>query len=65
MSRSDLVDLELLLLHETEKAWLVSDDDTGEGVWIAKSMCERGEQLNASTYVFTMTESVATSKGLT
>ncbi|KHQ51124.1 hypothetical protein [Mameliella alba] len=35
-----LVDLELFVAHETDKAFLVKEDEGGDGVWIPKSQCE-------------------------
>ena len=36
---SDLVDVEVILKHETESAWLVDDGDE-DPVWIPKSQAE-------------------------
>lgn len=55
--KSDLIDLDARLVHETEKAWLI---DTGDkkSVWIAKSMAEfDGKTL-------TLRQSLAEEKGL-
>lgn len=39
--KSDLVDLEVQVHRETEKAWLVSDDgDRDSAIWVPKSMAE-------------------------
>tara|TARA_R110002167_G_scaffold42512_3_gene129106 strand:- start:2474 stop:2647 length:174 start_codon:yes stop_codon:yes gene_type:complete len=55
--KSELIDMEAILKHETESAWLL---DTGDEkpVWIPKSMAEfDGETL-------TLPEWIATEKGL-
>lgn len=71
MAKSDLVDIELCLHHETEKAYLVSDDgERSNAVWVPKSQCERGPMLavpkkgRKSIYEFTMSEQTAIDKGL-
>jgi hypothetical protein len=39
--RSNLHDLECIVHHETEKAWLVSTDGVRDNaVWLPKSACE-------------------------
>lgn len=38
MPKSELIDLTVEKLHETSKAWLVTDGDKKE--WFAKSLCE-------------------------
>lgn len=41
----DLIDMRLLLFHETEKAWLVGETaDKSKAVWIPKSQCEVEEE---------------------
>lgn len=53
----DLVDVSVILKHETDKAWLFSDGT--KDVWIPKSQCEfDGRQT------VTMPEWLATDKGL-
>lgn len=55
--KSNLIDIEARLVHETEKAWLL---DTGEDkpTWVAKSVAEfDGETL-------TIPEPIAQEKGL-
>lgn len=39
MSRNELIDIDVTLKHETERAWLV-EDDAGTEAWIAKSLGE-------------------------
>lgn len=53
----DLVDLELTLIHETEKAFLLSDGK--KKVWVPKSVVENNEDGT-----FTMPQSWAEEKGL-
>lgn len=65
--RSDLVDIEVTLHHETEKAWLVSSDvSTPEKVWVPKSLSEISDRKEAPSKAATLTlgESLAVSKGL-
>lgn len=64
MGRSDLIDLTLQVHHETEKAFLVSDDgDRKRAQWLAKSQCERGEPKGSGVFEFSMPEWLATEKG--
>lgn len=61
--KSDLVDLELQLHHETEKAILVSDDgDREKAVWLAKSLIEI-EPKRRGVVLVTMPEWMARDKG--
>ncbi len=63
-SRSDLVDLALVLHHETEKAILVSDDGNREAAkWLPKSQVEI-EPQPGGTVIVTLPERVAIEKGL-
>lgn len=69
MSRGkrELVDLTLHLHHETEKAWLVSNDgERDTAIWIPKSQVELGDRVNLRSQVFefTMPEFLAYEKGL-
>lgn len=57
--KSDIVDLEARLVHETDKAYLF-DFGGDDNVWIPKSMCEWDD---ASQEV-SMKESYAIEKGL-
>ena len=36
-SRSNLITVELIIVHETAKAILVKDDEKSEGIWLPKS----------------------------
>lgn len=57
--RSDLVDVDGKLIHETEKAYLI---DVGQLFrhWVPKSVCEYDEDAGT----FTMPEAIAKEKGL-
>lgn len=62
--KSDLVDVECLVLRETEKAYGVANNlgkgKTSEVVWIPKSQCQR----NVDDGTITMPEWLAMDKGL-
>lgn len=60
MMKSNLVDVDVVLVHETEKAFLVHTGDETKKVWLPKSMCE----YNADEKTVTMEESFAIEKGL-
>ena len=60
MSRSSLIDLTVILVHETEKAWLL--DDGSKKCWIAKSQGEL--EARGPTWVLTLPEWLAQEKGL-
>ena len=61
----EVIDVTLRMHHETEKAFLVSDDgDKDKAVWIPKSQCERGDAKGAGIYEFTLPEWLALDKGL-
>jgi len=63
VSRSSLIDVAVQLHHETEKAWLVSDDgDKKNAVWIAKSQAEL--EPKGKVHILTLPEWIATEKGL-
>lgn len=40
MSRSNLVDVEVIIVHQTDKAVLVKSDEEADGVWLPLSQCE-------------------------
>lgn len=73
MARADFVDLTLMVHHETDAAWLVSDDGIEKNArWVPKSQVElerlakAGEQLGTgSRYeaIVTMPEWLAMDKG--
>ena len=66
--RSDLLDLEVVLLHETEAAIKVTSLDTGaEDVWLPKSRVEFTNQKHyhgARMIDLTIPRSLAEEKGL-
>ena len=63
MSKSDLIDVAVQLHHETEKAWLVSDDgDKAKAVWIPKSQAEI--EPKGSAHILTLPEWLANDKRL-
>ena len=61
--RSDLIDLELELKHETDKAILVNDG--AKDIWLAKSLVEYERAPNSKKmYIVTLPEWLALEKGL-
>lgn len=63
MSRSDLVDIEVVLKHETDKAWLVNEGDFD--AWIPKSRGELEKNPAPSrTWTLTIPQGLAEEKGL-
>lgn len=63
-AKSDLIDVELHLHHQTEKAILVSADGVREGaVWLAKSLIEI-EVLYEGYILVTLSERLAIERGL-
>ena len=56
--KSDLIDIPMDYVHDTEKAWLLSDGD--KEYWIPKSRCEYDQQ----TRTLTLPEPLAKEKGL-
>lgn len=58
---SDLVDLDLDLIHQTDRAFLVSDGNAK--VWLPKSAVEY-EEKKPGHGTFTMPEKLAADKGL-
>lgn len=67
LMKSDLVDLEVALHHQTDKAYLVSTTgDRKDAVWLPKSACELEDQgsRNPGIYTLTLPQSLATEKGL-
>jgi hypothetical protein len=59
--KSDLTDVTVQLVHETEAAILVSDGDNQ--VWLPKSQCEY-RTTSPGIIEVTLTERLATEKGL-
>lgn len=63
--KSDLVDLTLIRVHETDKAVLVSEtEDSDKEVWLPKSQIEIEKTKKYNVIVVTMPEHLAHSKGL-
>ena len=60
--KSDLVDIDVEIHFETEKAWKVSVPGQSP-VWVPKSQCEM-EQTTQTVGVLTMPERWAVDKGL-
>ncbi len=64
MSR-ELIDVACQQHHETDGAFLVSDNgERDTAVWLPKSQVERGDAQGGGVYVFTMPEWLAVDKGL-
>jgi hypothetical protein len=70
MTRSNLIEIEVTLHHETkpdnpdEGAVLVSlDGDRKRAVWVPKSRCQR-EHKRGDVFVLTLSELLAQEKGL-
>lgn len=67
--KSDLIDVMMILIRETEKAVLVAEDEEHDAVWLPKSLIEveRKRQLEHSKrwlVEVTMPEHLAVEKGL-
>lgn len=62
VQKSDLVDITVQIFHETEKAYLVSDDGKRK-IWLPKSWCQVEDNGNR-TYTLTIKEDKAKEKGL-
>lgn len=66
MSRSDLVDLEVYLRRETDRAYGIADPDKpGNIIWLPKSQCEiEGGDPPSKLATLTCPEWLAIEKGL-
>jgi hypothetical protein len=64
--KSDLIDLVMILVHETDKAVLVCLDEDGKrGVWLPKSAIELSDDRTKTRQVtVTLSEALAQEKGL-
>jgi hypothetical protein len=61
--RSDLVDISVVLVHQTDKAVLV--DHGGEAnVWLPRSVIEIEKDAGGKTWTVTLPERLAQEKGL-
>ena len=59
-----LIDIDVYVLHETEKAWRVTLDDPKEGVWVPKSQAEIEPSDDGTAAILTLPEWLAIEKGL-
>lgn len=65
MTRSSLIDLDVILLHETDAAVRVSLTEESEPVWLPKSQIEIYADLVPYTVLpITLPEPLAVEKGL-
>ena len=62
--RSDVIDITIQRLHETDKAVLVTDSIPEKGVWLAKSMIEIEPSATGGLFTVTLPEWLALEKGL-
>jgi hypothetical protein len=62
--RSNLLDISVSVLIETEKAWLVTDGLPDDGVWIPKSQAEIEPSATGGIFTLTLPEWLAKEKGL-
>lgn len=62
--RSDLIDVDVQVLHETAQAVLVTDGSPEEGVWFPKSQVELSETGVGDIVTLTCPEWLARDKGL-
>lgn len=62
--KSDLIDITVQLLHQTNKAVLVTDSAPDKGVWLPKSKIEIEPADVGGLHVVTMPEWLALDKGL-
>jgi Arc/MetJ family transcription regulator len=61
--RSNIIDIDVLLLTETEKAVRVAVSEEAVGVWLPKSLIEI-ERTKRGTCSITLPERIALEKGL-
>lgn len=65
MAKSDLVDLEVHLHHQTDKAWKVSlDGDDKNAKWVPKSQCQMEDSDDGGSKKLSLPEWLAQDKGL-
>ncbi|MFH5773548.1 hypothetical protein ACHFJ0_04795 [Paracoccus sp. NGMCC 1.201697] len=62
--KSDIIDIDVQLLHETEKAVLVTLDVPDNGVWLPRSKIEIEETGIAGIHTVSLPEWLALDKGL-
>jgi hypothetical protein len=63
-ARSDLVDIDVTLKRETDRAVLVVSDATGREAWVPRSQCEIAQRPSLRGHVLTLPERVAIEKEL-
>jgi hypothetical protein len=61
--KSDLIDISVTLVHQTEKAILV-DHGGDSNVWLPKAAVEIERDPNGKTHTITLPQRLATEKGL-
>lgn len=62
--KSDLIDITVQLLHETERAVLVTDSTPEKGVWLPRSQVEIEPADMGRLHVVTLPEWLAIERGL-
>lgn len=62
--RSNVLDVTVQLLRETEKAVQVTDSDPGEAVWLPRSQIEIAPAETGTLHVVTLPDWLAKEKGL-
>lgn len=62
--KSDIIDIDVQVLHETEKAVLVTDSVPENGVWLPRSKIEIEPTGFGGIYTVTLPEWLALDKGL-
>lgn len=58
----DIIEVTLHVHHETDKAFLVSEDDETK-LWVPKSQCEKEDKVSGNVFNFQMPEWLAKEKG--
>lgn len=65
---SKLVDIEVVYLNQTEKAWLIAAHEEASPVWIPKSQCELEDSVeghfHGMIYTLTLSQGLAEEKSL-
>ena len=64
MMRSNVIDVTVQKLHETDRAVLVTDSIPEKGVWLSKSLIEIEASATGGLYEVTLPEWLAQEKGL-
>lgn len=64
MMRSNVVDITVQKLHETDRAVLVTDSVPEKGVWLSKSLIEIEKSATGGLYEVTLPKWLALEKGL-